>query len=304
METYAREFGLFIDGLRIDRQVSREDLCDGIMSLSQYKRYLRGDTSIPNSKLVQIADRLKFSISEIHMMYQAKQDVQFTKISELFKLMRSHKPQEAFNKAVKMKDEVILSESNQLFFDFCFVYIQHNLKMASDINALDLYSNMINYPDCVNNESFNFVEINILLQIVTISARMDIFEPADIMYKILTSKTFNIGFAKDTSFVPATYSTLAQTLGEQRKFDQAIDVTRLGIQFCIKHNTTIALALLFLLNSFAHHDLGNIDEAHESGKKAMMQVYIENKPDKFESYKNWLESKLEIGIDELMKFDK
>jgi len=46
MENKAREFGLFIDGLRLERNISREDLCDGIMSLSQYKRYLRGDTSI------------------------------------------------------------------------------------------------------------------------------------------------------------------------------------------------------------------------------------------------------------------
>ena len=72
MENKAREFGLFIDGLRLERNISREDLCDGIMSLSQYKRYLRGDTSMPNAKLVQLADKLKFSITDIYGLFGKK----------------------------------------------------------------------------------------------------------------------------------------------------------------------------------------------------------------------------------------
>ena len=84
----AREFGLFIDGLRIERNMSREDLCEGVMSLSQYKRYLRGDTSIPNSKLVMIADRLKFSINDIHFLFRQKHNDEYNSINKIYNLIR------------------------------------------------------------------------------------------------------------------------------------------------------------------------------------------------------------------------
>ena len=84
MENESREFGLYIDGLRLERNMSREDLCEGIMSLSQYKRYLRGDTSIPNGKLVMIADRLKFSINDIHFMFRKKHNTEYSyKVSNI-----------------------------------------------------------------------------------------------------------------------------------------------------------------------------------------------------------------------------
>ena len=57
LDNEAKEFGLFIDGLRLERNISREDLCDNVLSLSQYKRYLKGEASIPNDKIVLLADK-------------------------------------------------------------------------------------------------------------------------------------------------------------------------------------------------------------------------------------------------------
>ena len=95
MDYKAREFGLFIDGLRLERNISREDLCEGIMSLSQYKRYLRGDTSMPNAKLVQLADRLMFSLSDIYSLFGKKHDDNYKKIWEIYTLIRKNESKSA-----------------------------------------------------------------------------------------------------------------------------------------------------------------------------------------------------------------
>jgi len=300
METDSREFGLFIDGLRLERNMSREDLCDEIISLSQYKRYLRGDSSIPNIKLVQIADKLKFSISDIHLLFQNRSDNQLSKINVVYGLIQSRKFQEAYQFAMKLKDIIFVSTYNKLFFDFCMVYIQHNLNMVSDVHVLELYSKMINYPECQSNESFNWVEMNILFQIIKTSSKIKNYEPANLMYKMLTDKNYNFSFSKDSSLLPNIYLTIGQILGQQERYEEVIEITNNGISHCIKYEISFALASLFFINSYALYDLGRIEEAIESAKKVFMQLYIENKVTKYQEYKKLFEAKFQMDLDKII----
>ena len=302
MENKAREFGLFIDGLRLERGVSREDLCDGIMSLSQYKRYLRGDTSIPNGKLVQIAERLKFSIADIHLLFGKKHNEELNKISSIYRLIRVNNYQEAFKESQLVKKEIIVSEYNKLFFDFCLIKLQYALKMVSDVHVLDLYSKLIDYPNCANNESFNIVEISTLIEIVTISSNMGNFEPSTIMYRILSSKTFSYSTSSDSTFLPTIYSSLSGILGIQEENEKVISLSQKGIDYCLLHETSTALAHLFFYNALAQLYLGNRELALVSMKKAFMRLYLEDKPKKFETFKKSFEKQFKMKLDDLIKF--
>ncbi|GEM_PF-1930422 len=300
LETDSREFGLFLDGLRIERNISREDLCEGIMSLSQYKRYLRGDTAIPNDRLVLIADKLKFSISDIHVMYNRKSDKQLQKISDIYHLIQRHQFEKAYQCANELRDQIIVSDYNKLYYDFCMLNIQHNLNMVSDVHVLELYSEMIDYQNFTNRESMNWVEFNILIQIVKIASKMDNFEPADMLYSMISSERFTLNFNRQETYIPAIYITLAQILGVQDKYQQVIDITTKGINHCIKYEIMSSLAHLFLVNAFANYDLGNKEQAIESAKKVFMLLTIENKPQKFEQFRYSFENKFNMSVDDLI----
>ncbi|MCK5388242.1 MAG: helix-turn-helix transcriptional regulator [Candidatus Izimaplasma sp.] len=302
MENDAREFGLFIDGLRLERSISREDLCEGIMSLSQYKRYLKGDTSIPNGKLVQIAERLKFSIADVHLLFSKKHNEELNKIYSIYRLIRTNSYKEAYKESQLMKKDVIVSEYNKLFFDFCLIKLQHALKMVSDVHVLQLYSNLIDYPNCANNDSFNIVEISALIEIVTISSNMDNFEPSQIMYRILSSSTFSYSSSGDSTFLPIIYSSLSGILGMQGENEKVIAISQNGIDYCLSHETFGALSHLLFYNSLAYLYLGNRDFALKVMKKAFMQLFLENSPKKFETFKLSFEKEFEMKIDDLIKF--
>ncbi len=301
MENKSREFGLFIDGLRLERNVSRENLCEGIMSLSQYKRYLKGDTSIPNGKLVQIAERLKFSIADIHLLFGKKHNDELNKISSIYRSIRNNNYEDALKKSQLVKKDIIVSEYNKLFFDFCLVKLQHALKMVSDIHVLDLYSNLINYPNCNNNDSFNIVEISALIEIVRVSSSMDNFEPSKIMYRILSSKTFSYSTSGDSTFLPSIYSTLSSILGMQEEHEKVIDLTQKGIDYCLHHEISNSLSHLFFYNSLAQLYLGNKEIALISMKKAFMQLFLQNKPQKFEAFKQSFEKLFEMKLEDLIE---
>jgi transcriptional regulator with XRE-family HTH domain len=301
MDKNSREFGLFIDGLRIDRNMSREDLCDGIMSLSQYKRYLRGESSIPNNKLVLIADKLKFTIDEIHKIFQERNNIQLIKIDNIYNLSRNRKYDEAYSEALKIRNKVFISEFNQLFFDFCFIHIQHKLNLVSNIHVLDLYSKMINYPDCQKNESFNWVELNILFEMIQVSLKVKNYEPAEFVYKLLNEKKYNFSVARDNRLMPNIFLVLGQTFGIQKKYKEVINITQKGIEHCLNHQTSFAIASLFSVNSLAHLALNEKKEAINSAKKALMQLYIEGNDKKIDEYKLRLSKAFNEDIDEIFK---
>jgi len=303
LETDSREFGLFIDGLRLERNMSREDLCDEIISLSQYKRYLRGDASIPSIKLVQIADRLKFSINDIHFMFRKKHNTEYSYILEIYSLIKAYKFNEAYSKIQDYKNELIVSEYNNLFFDFCFIKVQHSLKMVSDVHVLQIYSKLIDYPSCTMNESFNMIEITVLIEIVRISSIMNNFEPLEIMYRLLTSNTFQYSTSVDATFLPSIYSSLSSLLGGQKEHEKVVELSNKGIAYCIKHETSNALSHLFFFNAIAYHNLDKPEKAIISAKKCFMHLYIENKQEKFESFKKSFENIFEIKVSDIIDLE-
>ncbi len=302
MENKAREFGLFIDGLRLERNISREDLCDGIMSLSQYKRYLRGDTSMPNGKLVQLADKLKFSINDIYGLFGKKHNENHKKIWEIYTLIKKNEFNAALQLGQELKKDILVSQYNKLFYDYCMIKIQHGLKMVSDIHVLNLYSDLINYPTCTNNDSFNMVEISALIGIVDISSSIGNYNALNLLYRILTSKTFNYSTSGDSSFLPSIYSSLSRSFGIQEEHDKVLEISQMGIDYCIKHETSNALSHLFFYKSIALLNLNKLEEGKEAAKKCFMQLYIENKPQKFQDFKNVFENEFNMKLDDLIKF--
>lgn len=300
MSVITNDFGLFIDGLRLDRNISREELIDGIVSLSQYKRYLRGATSIPNVILVQLADRLKLSITGLHNTYEVKQDLQKKKIYDIYTKMRSSLLKEAYASSLKIRSDVFISDYNKLFFDYCYIYIQHHLEMVSDIHALGMYSELVGYPKCIKNETFNWVEINILMEIVRVSALIENYLPSQHMYEIVTSPAFKFISAGHVNFIPTVFSTLTPVLGKQDKNEEVIRLANEGINYCMKHQISSALAALYMSKTIALSKLDRIDEAKESGKRALMQYYIDDNKVNFAYYKKLLEENIELEI----SFDK
>jgi len=301
MDHKVREFGLFIDGLRLERNISREDLCDGIMSLSQYKRYLRGDTSMPNAKLVQLADKLMFSLSDIYGLFGKKHNENYKKIWDIYTLIRKSEPEKALILAEGLKKTILVSQYNKLFYDYCMIKIQHSLKMVSDIHVLNLYSNLIDYPACTNNESYSLVEISALIGIVSISSSIGNYDAMNHMYKILTSKTFNYSIYGDYSLLPSIYSSLSRSFGAQNEHEKVLEISQMGIDFCLSQETSNALSHLLFYKSISLLNLGRIEDGLKEAKKCMMQLYIENNPENLSSYKKVIEEAFNIKISDLIK---
>lgn len=301
MESFSREFALFIDGIRLERDISRVDLIDGIISLSQYKRYLRGVASIPNNVVIELADRLKYNITDLYSLYTRKYSKEDNQLREIYSLIQSYKYEEAYLELSKINDELLVSSFYKSFYDYLSIHTQHKLGRVSDIHVLSLYSSLINYPSCMKNESFNMIEMNVLNQIVTISSNMENYEPANLLYKILTSKNFSYAKASDTSILPPIIYTVARVTYKQNDYLRTIEVTNLGIATALKHENSNALSHLFYLNASANKQIGNIEESLSSVKKCFLQLIVCGNVNIYKTFLSLYEQNYDIPLSELLK---
>ncbi len=301
MEPNSREFALFIDGIRIERGLSREDLIDGIISLSQYKRYLRGVTAIPNNIVLLIADRLKYNITEFYTLYTKKYSTEYNQIKNIYKLIQENNYNEAFFKAREINDELIVSGFNKLFYDYCIIYSQYKLGRISDIHVLSSFSEMINYPNCMENESFNMVEIDILIQIVTISTKMENFGPANELYKKLTSNNLNFSRTDETSILPSLYYTVSRVMYNQNDHEKVVELCDIGVTVALADENSNAIPHLFILKAISLKVLNRLEEAYDSVRRCFMQLIILNKQKLTDAFITSYNSNFDIPLNELMK---
>ncbi|MCF7926813.1 MAG: helix-turn-helix domain-containing protein [Candidatus Izimaplasma sp.] len=302
MQQNNKEFILFIENLRIERNLTREELCENILSTSQFKRYLRGSSVIPNDKLVFLAERLKFNISDLHNLFDKKYNEQYQELLQIYDLNSTSSFKTSYVKLHKLKDKTLISTYNEFLFDFLMINTQYNLNMMSDVQALEMLSELINFPDCKENSSFNFVELNGLLDIVTISSRRDDFKPANILYEILSSNSKTFASLEKKSILPIIHLILAGVLNKQDKPKKVLEISRNGIDICLKHDILNSLEYLYLYKGFAEGDLGETEKAKNSIKKAFMLLYVQDKHEVYRRFKKSYEKNFNSPLEELIQF--
>lgn len=301
MDHNSREFALFIDGIRLERGISREDLIEGIISLSQYKRYLRGAAAIPNNVVVQIADRLRYSINDFYSLFTKKHNSEYNQLISIFKLIQSEQYQKALEACYDIKDELIVSSYNKIFYDYCFLYSQYMLGKISAVHTLGIFSDIIDYPVGMEKETFNMVEINILLQIVRISASMGNYEAADFLYTILTNPNLSSNYTGEVTILPIIYYYTARVFRQQDKLRETLELANSGIQAAITYETTNSLPHLYLLASLVQKEMNNELEALACIKKCFLQLIVIDKPVLTESFKSVYQNNFDTPIEELLK---
>lgn len=301
LETFSRDFALFIDGIRIERGLTRLDLIDEIISLSQYKRYLRGAAEIPNNVVIQLADRLKYNITDFYTLYTKKHGKEHNQIRSIYYLIQADQYVEALNASMKVNDELIVSSYNKLFFDYCVIYSQHKLGRVSDIHVLSKYSEMIDYPNCINNESFNMVEMSILSHIVTLSSNMGNYDPANFLFNILSKGNLNFSRNDDNTVLPFLFYVVARVIYQQGDYERVLVLCEEGIHMAIQNENNNSLPHLFLLNSLAHNKLGDTTKAKTLMKKSILLLKITNNETTLEVFKQTYKSNFDIPLEELLK---
>ena len=300
MESLTKEFALFIDGIRIEKGISRVDLIEDIISLSQYKRYLRGATAIPNNIVMELANRLQYNITELYSQYTKKYLREDTQLKDVSDLIKHSRFEEAHEHLKDINKDLIVSNYYRTLYEYFALLIQHKLGRVSDIHILTLYSQIIDFPNCMNKGNFTLVEVSVLDQMIQVSSSMGNFEAANMLYSLITEGKFIYSNTENRSILPRIYYTLSTVFFKQEELNKTIEIANIGIQESISDENFSVLPHLYYLLARSYTISGDLTEGLDSMRKCFMQLIVIGNKDLYNSFQKLYQQQYEEPLSELL----
>jgi len=278
-----QNMGMVIDQIRQERKMSREDLCEDIMSVRNYQRFISEEVNVSNDKLNKLVDRLNLDFFTVSEIFKHRSENKYSKLHHIYHLMQSNSDKEAYEALKKINVHSVESSYTELFYNYLKLDLERQLGITPIENSLEELQALINYPNILEYEVLNFIELNVLVILNTHFSKKEDHTVADFLYKFLLDDKLN---AKGilTSFLPALYSSTAQSLGTFMEYKKALKIADRGLLECKKLQMYNSMHNLLFFKAIAHQKLNQEDQTLETVKRLYTLLHTLNEPDKDNEY--------------------
>jgi hypothetical protein len=278
-----QNMGKVIDQIRQERMMSREDLCEDIMSVRNYQRFIREEVNVSNDKLNKLVDRLNLDFFTVSEIFRHRSQNKYSQLHHIYHLMQSNSDNLAYEELKKIKVKTIESSYTQLFYNYLKLDLERQLGITPIENSLEALQKLINYPEILQYEVLNFIELNVLVILNTHFSKKEDHTVANFLYGYLLDDKLN---AKGilTSFLPALYSSAAQSLGTFMEYEKVLEITNRGLLECKKLQMYNSMHNLLFFKAIAHMKLDQNEEALITVKRLYTLLHTLDEPDKDNEY--------------------
>jgi len=278
-----QNMGKIIDEIRQERKLSRENLCDEIMSVRNYQRFINEEVNLSNDKLSKLIDRLNLDYFALREIYAHRSRDVYSQLHNVYTLMQSNSDEVAYQELQKINCDLIDSNYVQLFYNYLKIDLERQLQIISLEESITKLETLVSYPDILEFEVFNFIELNILAILNTHYTKKEDDTIANFLYKFLIDEDLSKKGLMP-SFLPSLYSTTAQSFGSFLQYDKALEVSNKGIKECIKLQMFNGLYHLLYFKSLSELKLGQKEESLQTQKRLYALIYSLDEEDKKREY--------------------
>ena len=158
MNLESKKQAYHLDDLRINKNYIVEDLCDGICTDRQYRRYISGYSVLPFSKLKKFCSRLNISISDFYYSLSQKDRTAYSSLVKIYNSTILGDTDKAKYDFKHFRHLNSLDEQNLRFYDSIGIRINYDNEQTNDITTLNLLKKHSNYQNTSKNNAFDFVD--------------------------------------------------------------------------------------------------------------------------------------------------
>jgi len=280
MDKTELNLGIYLDNLRKSRNIPRGEFVDGIMSERQYRRFLKGESSIPFINVGLLVDKLGMNFSSFYTLFQNKINSDSEIAYNLYGMIIQKDYKNALEIVKTHSNFSFTSNSSKLLFNICSAIVKKELLLISEKQAHTNIIELINYPDCLKYQKLNFSE---LIGLLTISEHLHSNCEDDRIIDFFSDKVSNNVkeiLSLSEGWVPSILFTIAKLLGLQGKHKEVLIVCTEGITFCHKHEIYNSLVHLYYTKALAYKYLDNESESIVAINNCIDVLKIEHNPNK------------------------
>ena len=158
-----KEFAKFLDKLREDRNISREDLVKDIISLRQYYRFVKGESKLKNDTIIQLLQRIEFDRSFFYEYFERSSNQEFQQLQDIYKYLYRDMLAEAYALYKEIDPEDLVLSSNKKYYEFITqILLSKQKKQKYETSAKNVLK-LVDYPEILSKKFLTHLEKNCLV---------------------------------------------------------------------------------------------------------------------------------------------
>ncbi|MBN3490236.1 hypothetical protein JV173_01790 [Acholeplasma equirhinis] len=294
-----KELAFYFERLRYERGFSQESFIFDIVSISQYKRYLKGHPPIPFPVMVALSNRLGLKYDYILEELDIAKNKERRMVIRLMNFIVNY-DYEAFDALVAdLSDDFFLEDRNKLLYRYVLILKDLFQKKLSDSDALFKLKILIDYPNILKLKTLSSNEFMILGMLATLLPKNEQMVVLKRIEKILENPSQVISGSNEKMIVMVLVRII-KLLGMHEDFKKALFYCQTGIKICKSIGTFYSLDYLYYYASLCHHSLGEIDQRNEFIYLAIVASSVDGNPKKREKFVKLIEDDYHIDINQFM----
>lgn len=295
----AYNIGLFIKKKREEQHIRQEDLCRGICDKSTLSRIERGKQEPSSGILGVLLQRLGINEDQLAVLLGPK-DFEISDLQKEIVALNSQREYEKAAEKIRRLEQLVepTDKITQQFILRCkaLAYFPEDYPASRDLLLQALSLTLPDFDfDHISNYLLGIEEVKILNQLANSYSEAGDRRFAIHIYRQLfedSRKQLLNSEAKVSLVIMISYN-YSRLLGLERRYEECIEVAKLGQQKCIIYNKCQLLGGLLLNIAYAKHGLGLEDEC----KATLIDAYYANHlMENHKSCKVVLDYAKEIGI--------
>ena len=304
IEASSSLFPSFIENLRISRNMSREEFLKDILSLRQYSRFLKGESEISNTKILQLSEKLGVNFFVLYKTFIEKTNTEHRLILKILGLVSSFNFEDAYNEIALIDSSAFASDYYKNFYNYLRIRTEYSLKRISRETAILSLNKISTLHSVKNNSHFNYVEIAVIIFSAKLKSEKKDYSDIKEVYNLLSNPDNYLFGKADPELIPAVYANLAQLLGIIDDYTAVIDVCERGIKICKENSFLNSLSHLYYYLSLAQNDVGMKMQAKVSASKCIIASLTEGSYKKTEIFITNLTEFLNTSFENLKKINE
>lgn len=277
MEDIFRKHAIHLDNMRLRYHFTEEEFCDGICSTRQYRRYLSGESTLSQKKIAQFCQKMGISSADFFHAFIENDRNEFNEVHDLYKALSAHDFFTVIDAYPPLKKRMFMNFQNERFLEFCYIKAKYRAKHVNRQETYDQLSNLIDYPDCLEAESCDFVDIIVLALLAEIELELGNPQALNHLTECLVNdKVVRIGYESRT-ILPSVYGNVCVFLGRLNKYNESLDIADKGLALSKLYHDNSALTMLRYMRAYDLYSLGRTQEAEiEAAKCLASAIAVEN----------------------------
>jgi len=293
------ELTIFLELKRDELNLTQESFVSGIVSVRQYRRYLRGLSQLSEQVIKMFAHRLELDSGKLLSQFEETKIIQKTTVIDFHNCIVNYDYKEASLIQKRINPRHIIQDDVLLVYQFSILVEKYQLKKITNIELIDEIIKLTNYPEVLNVEKLSSAMVLVVSSLVNHQAFND---HERLIQRLMTySKQTDVVYSSqiDRNYALTLYR-IAKYHGVHHEFNKVIELCDLGIQYSIDRMSMYMLDYFYYFKSLAYYELKDMKNYEEMIFKCYGVIHSVGTPAKVKKFQDMIEKDFKIQLDEFV----